>query len=320
MNFKTISDVSNLIDSKLHVFLEKKYDLIVGIPRSGLLVGSIVSLKLNLPIVSFQEFMNNSAVKVGITRNSKVSLSLAHDAKKVLLIDDSYNSGRSMEKILKELSEINLDNIEIDTAVIYTSQKKMDDVDFFLEYVPQPRAFEWNLFHSKVVNKILFDIDGVVCVDPTDKENDDGNEYKKFLLTAKPKHIPSHQVKGFVTSRLERYRPETTKWLSDNGIEFQSLIMSNHESAEQRKKANDHGYHKGIIYKDSDAILFIESDSKQAREISKISGKNVYCIDENKLFTPGYVDVLSNVNGIKYFIVNKMKSSSFIMSIYKKLK
>nr|WP_303246168.1 phosphoribosyltransferase family protein [Pseudoalteromonas sp. McH1-7] len=290
--------------------------MIVGIPRSGLLVGSIIALKLNLPIVTLEQFLNNSKVKTGKTRKTRKYIDRTHGARKVLLIDDSYNTGKSFKSALDELSQLDIPDLVIDKAVIYSSVKIPEFLDFYLEFVPQPRAFEWNLFHSSIVSKTLFDIDGVVCEDPSEQDNDDGVHYKSFLLNAPPLNIPTQRVLGFVTSRLEKYRSETEIWLNENKIQYDSLKMSTHKSARERQQAQDHGVKKGIVYRDSNAILFIESEYKQALQIVKVSGKCVYCTETNELYQPGCLDLITNKEGLKCYIKNKLKGIKFVRDIY----
>lgn len=321
MNYRTITDISKLIDNNINRFHFENFELIVGIPRSGMIPASIIALKLNLPVISLSDLIENSNVKTGITRKAKGKLVRAQDAKKVLIIDDSYNSGKSLKEIQGDIDKLR-EKIDIKLAVAYSSIKNNSDIDFYLEYLPQPRCFEWNLFHSSIVNKTLFDIDGVVCYDPSDKDNDDGILYKKFLKNAEPKFIPSMEVKAFVTSRLEKYRKETEDWFEKNNITYQNLIMSKHESAEIRRINGDHAVHKANYYKKSDAILFIESDELQAKKIAKISGKDVICIDTNKLYKAHTTDIIksANVKGLSYKIKQIIKSNKFIMKLYIKYK
>lgn len=62
------------------------------------------------------------------------------------------------------------------------------------------------------------DIDGVLCADPTPEENDDGEKYRHFLLNTPPLFIPKVTIGTLVTSRLEKYRPETEAWLQKNHV------------------------------------------------------------------------------------------------------
>jgi len=42
-------------------------------------------------------------------------------------------------------------------------------------------VFEWNALHHSNPERFCVDIDGVLCRDPTEAENDDGESYLEFL-------------------------------------------------------------------------------------------------------------------------------------------
>jgi orotate phosphoribosyltransferase len=66
---------------------------------------------------------------------------------------------------------------------------------------------------------------------------------------------------------------------------------------ESRIRSGNHAKYKAEIYKETNARLFIESSSKQAREIAKRSGKFVYCFEENRMISP--YEVRSLITRIK---------------------
>ena len=132
---------------------------------------------------------------------------------------------------------------------------------------------------------MCFDLDGVLCEDPTDEQNDDGEKYIDFVLNAPLKVKPTFEIGYIVTSRLEKYRDITEQWLKNNGIRYKELIMMQYKTKEERIKSGAHGKFKGEKYKSlSDTNLFIESNLSQAEEIASISGKTVYCTENGMVF------------------------------------
>lgn len=128
-------------------------------------------------------------------------------------------------------------------------------------------------------SKACFDIDGVLCVDPTDDQNDDGPRYRDFILNADPLFIPKCKVGTLVTSRLEKYRKETEVWLKKNHVQYNKLVMLDLPDMKARQKANNHAVHKANTYKQGDYILFFESSLNQALEINRITKKPVLCTE-----------------------------------------
>ena len=147
------------------------------------------------------------------------------------------------------------------------------------------RVFQWNYLNHVFLKEAAFDIDGVLCVDPTREENDDGPKYKNFILNARPLFIPKHKIPYIITSRLEQYRPETEEWLRKNNVQYDHLIMLSGYTAEERRKLNLHARFKAAQYSRlPDIGLFIESDRNQAEEIARLTGKLCFCASTDELF------------------------------------
>ena len=281
MNYRSLNDTIELIKENIYK-IPHDIDLIVGIPRSGLLIANYISLIMNKPITTLDLFFKQEFIANGKTKNLSSFKKNISECKKVLVVEDSVSSGSSMIEVKNKLSKIK--DVDFIYLAIYVVEEKKDLVDLFFEILPLPRFFEWNIIHHEFLKNACFDIDGVLCVDPTQKENDDGRKYENFISTAKPKFIPSTEIGYIVTSRLEKYRGITEKWLSNNNIKYKKLFMLD-SSAEERKKNNLHSVFKAEIYrKITDSVIFIESDKSQAIEINRIAKKPVFCTEDWKMY------------------------------------
>jgi uncharacterized HAD superfamily protein len=287
MNYKSIGELSSCIRSNLHK-IPQDVDLIVGIPRSGLLAGSVLALHLNIPIVDLEGFVENRKIKYGRTRSIRnPKIKAPKDADHILVVDDSAWSGKSMAAAVKLIESANFGS-QYTTCVAYVAHRGNREIDIYFEKVTMPRAFEWNIFHKRTLEECCVDIDGVLCVDPTNNENDDGEKYKRFLLNAVPLILPTTKIGALVTSRLEKYRRETQQWLEMNRIEYHDLVMLDLPDAATRRKLRIHGKFKAEVYrKYPGAHLFIESEARQAIEIAKLSGRSVLCFEDQRVYTPG---------------------------------
>jgi len=310
MNFKNFSDLSCDIQKNIHKICDEKFDLVVGLPRSGMIPAYMISLRLNVHCTDISSFIENRPLKSGYMRRTKSEIKRPQDAIKILVVDDTILSGKSLSSDLmlvpKSLRK------KIYTLAIYSSERYRNDVDMFFEHLPAPRVFEWNIFHHPILSNSCVDIDGVLCVDPTEEENDDGPKYREFLLNAKPLFLPSQQIHSLVTSRLEKYREETETWLNKNKISYKNLIMLNLQTKEERVNQRIHGRFKANSYKNPEAKLFIESNPEQSMEICALTGKPVYCPSNAIMYQP---DMLSRV---KYAPSGVLKKS--LNFVRKKLK
>lgn len=288
MNYRSLSDLSQAIRDNLHR-LPADIDLVVGIPRSGLLVANVMALMLNLPLASLRGFLENHPLEVGRTRKcSRNALVLPGDAQHVLVVDDSIASGGSMAQARAHIEARGVAQQRVSYCAVYGSEREHAGVDFVFQTVKMPRMFEWNLMHHPLLSSCCVDIDGILCFDPTPEENDDGERYEAFLANARPLVLPSLPVGHLVTSRLERYRDLTEDWLRRNDVSFGRLHMLDLPSAEERRRLNAHASFKASIYRGiADAQLFIESEPDQAASIAHASGKPALCYPTQQMFMPG---------------------------------
>lgn len=142
------------------------------------------------------------------------------------------------------------------------------------------------MHHGNLLEHCFFDIDGVLCVDPTEAQNDDGPVYEQFLNDAIPLFVPSKPIGALVTRRLEKYRKHTEQWLAQYGVKYKELHMLKLETKQERLRQSSNDIFKATVYRNSKALLFIESDYKQAQDIAKASGKPVLCIETQHIIYP----------------------------------
>ncbi|TVU89173.1 phosphoribosyltransferase [Vreelandella titanicae] len=283
MNYKSYGDLSEDIAASLFKVHGKGYDLVVGIPRSGMIPASMIALGLHIDVVGLPEFIANRPLKTRLRRKAESGPGVAWDAKKVLLVDDSVITGKTAQEARDAIP----DNCPclIDTLAIYADPDGKQYVDIHFYTLESPRAFQWNLFTPAMLSRACVDIDGVLCVDPTAYQNDDGAQYIAFLKNAELLFLPAGRIGCLVTNRLEKYRRQTETWLKQQGIEYERLVMLDLPSKAERQRQGVHSTHKGLFYKNSDYTFFIESGASQATSIAKISGKAVYCCEDNRVYT-----------------------------------
>lgn len=288
LTYKSYADLAETIHGNLPLLADKKFDLVVGVPRSGMVPAYMIGQDLNIAVCSFDELINDNKTAHGNRITKMKAPSTTHKAQKILIVEDAYGSGmRFMEKVASLPDDIRK---KATTLAIYSAVES-PTVDMYFECVPYPRVFEWNILHHDVyTGQACYDMDGVLCEDPTPEQNDDGKNYLKFIKTAQPKYIPTYPIKTIVTSRLEKYRKPTEVWLKKNGVRYESLVMLEGYTAEERLALGIHGKFKADEYARGAYTLFVESNYSQAVEINQLTGKPVYCIDRNVLINNPKLD------------------------------
>jgi orotate phosphoribosyltransferase len=284
MRYRSVADLNDDVVEWLPR-LPPDLELIVGIPRSGLLAASLIALHLNVPMTDVEGLVEGRVLQPGPRYAAGVT-GLLDKATNVLVVDDSVLFGRQLRAVKERLAAAALPHT-VRYAALYPAPGSERHVDFFFEIVDTPRCFEWNLMHHPwVLSKTCMDIDGVLCRDPTPAENDDGPEYQAFLQGADRRYLPSAPVRWLVTSRLEKYRAATEDWLAANGVEYGDLLMMHYPDRAARRAANAYASFKAEIYKRTGAILFVESSATRAAEIARLSGKSVFCADTRRMVDP----------------------------------
>ena len=284
INYRSIKDLNATIKRSLPK-VPRDIELIVGIPRSGLLAANLLALHLNLPFTDIEGLIEGRLIKSGKRGMELDRDSIAVFSGKKLIVDDSVLCGSAMRQARKRIDEARLGG-ELIYAAIFVSPRGRSEVDLYFEEIRGDRVFEWNLMHSGVAMESCFDIDGVLCEDPTDQQNDDGRLYEEFLSNAKPLHLPSVKIGYLVTCRLEKYRKLTEEWLSRHQIEYGKLYMMNLPNKAARQASGSHALFKAKIYKSTRARLFIESSLGQARQIAKIANSPVLCMEKQLMVYP----------------------------------
>jgi uncharacterized HAD superfamily protein len=280
LEYRSYADLSGLIHTA-DISNLKQYDLVVGIPRSGMIPAYMLGLRLNLPVIDLEGFLNGNA-PVGGRRLEVTDFSAVNN---ILVVDDSIRFGGQILQVKEKLQQKPTYNYGFCTPFATTENRHL--VDYSFELIDKPRIFQWNIMHSWIYEHSCVDIDGVLCDDPTVEENDDGENYIRFLLNAPVKYKPVVFIHTLVTNRLEKYRPQTEQWLSNHGIQYRELLMLDLPDRATRMRMGNYGAFKAKVYQaKKDTLLFIESDYSQACRINELTGRAVFCVDEMRFFPP----------------------------------
>ena len=153
MYYRNVKDLNNILLKRLSI-IPRDFDLIVGVPRSGMLPANLLALYLNKPYTDIHSFLNGHIYKAG-ARSQFFDLS---EFKNILVVDDSIASGSAMVEVKESLKHLN-DKFNIKYCAIYVIPGKEKMVDYFFEIVPLPRYFQWNILNHTTLEKACFDID-----------------------------------------------------------------------------------------------------------------------------------------------------------------
>ncbi len=255
--------------------LPNSYDVIVGIPRSGLLVASLIALKLGKPLSTPELFIQGQYwLSEEIERKGKA------EHKNILLVDDSIDTGKDMAKSMQLLSS-HCGNLNITKAALMAHEDSKTLVDLYYKIIPHPRLFEWCLVHANK-GRLAADLDGVICENCPPGFDSDEELYIEWIRTAKPYIIPVFEIDVIVSNRLEKYRSDTEEWLAQHGVGYKELILWNISSKLERDGKLAQNKIESLLKIKPDIIW--ESNLSQAKQIWEATEIPVLCVDEMILF------------------------------------
>jgi hypothetical protein len=221
---------------------------------------SVIAAHLHLPLYSIdkQRYVTN----VGHGQRFKAT----PDPARFLFVDDTVASGAAMKR-LGEFKGV--------TAAIYVNPRAKNKPDLYGAELELPHLLEWNLFNSGYVNRMAFDMDGVICHDMP---------YSKPLEVARPYHLPRRaELPAIITGRLESDRGVTETWLKRFGIHCKRLIMFPGSNADRMKPRAISDY-KAAEFIKLNLDWFVESCPVQAGEIAERTGAWVICAGNGEVY------------------------------------
>ena len=281
MNLRTNEDMNRAVMYGMRR-VPSDVDLIVGIPRSGLLAAMLFSLYLNKPVTDLAGLAERRLLDTGKRPLRSGEGDLFDSARRILVVDDCISQGTEMDRARKFVDELGV-GARTSFLSVYSFPEHPAKADIVLEVVPRPMVFQWSCMHSPNISNFCVDIGGILCADPTNGEDDDGPRYETFLREATPLFTPVVEVGWLVTCRLEKYRPQTEAWMAHHGIRYRELVMMDYPDRAAREADGRHAQYKAEVYQRTGAQLFIESNPGLAQRIFEISGKPVLSFDTGTL-------------------------------------
>jgi len=137
---------------------------LIGIPRSGIMVASLMGLHMNLPVGDVESFVRiGSLWSVGRRFHDQESLP---DRGTYVLVDDSLNTGKSMQEYRDMAADTMPQGNRLCTAAMYVTAANCGQVDYWGEQVPMPRAFAWNWHAKRASQHWMLDIDETIAALP----------------------------------------------------------------------------------------------------------------------------------------------------------
>ena len=270
MNYKSLADLNDDVASWIQK-MPTDFDIIVGIPRSGLLVANLISLHFNIPLTDVENLSEGLLIGGGRRCPTKTISAIKQSCNhklKVLVVDDSVDSGSQM-KVIKDYLSPFRHLYDLKFGAVYVTPGREEVLDLYYTTISKPRVFEWNVMHHPNLSHFCIDISCLI------------KKYQPSLISQEPEPAirPSGEI-GFLIDchcqlrKADRIIPE---WLDKNKITYRNFIKMDKSKALNTSLIDSIIFFKAGIYNLSKSLLFIENSQTQALRIARLTKKNVLC-------------------------------------------
>lgn len=179
----TWSQIYDLLLTQSEKIHNYKPDLIVGIARGGLIPARILTDLLETPQlatidVEFYLGINQTRLKPEL----KQPLSASVNYKKILLVDDIADTGKSLQLAKSHLQD--KDPLEIKIATLYLKPQSITKPDFYEKQTSNWVIFPWDT--KETIRKIIQKQTG---------KRQANQEIAKLVKTGLPKHVADRLIK-----------------------------------------------------------------------------------------------------------------------------
>ncbi|MEM1109252.1 MAG: hypothetical protein AAGH99_11250 [Planctomycetota bacterium] len=265
MHFRSIDTMNRAILKGLHK-IPQDVDLVVGIPRSGLLAGNMAALYLNRPLADLKGLTERRLLGKGKRVIRNLSDNIFEEARKILIFDDCISQGTEIKKAKAIVDEAGFGDRAV-YGVVYSFPENPGMVDVVMEIVPRPACFQWSCMYTRELNYWMVDFDGLITVPDTGIEN------------AQPRFLPTEEIGWLVTDRPESQRAATEAWLKQHDVPFKNLLMRPDGASPEQAAA-----HKAEAYRNSEAILLMSADPAVASGVADATARPALCVDNSTLY------------------------------------
>ncbi len=285
MEYRSLRDMGKTITQNIHK-IPPGVDLVVGIPGTGMLAGSLIALSLNTLATDLPGFIQNRTLRHGFTRNTKTGNLVPRQARHVLLVTDSADSGNSLQKAMDIISTAGIQQ-KITTCAVYCGPKQEKKAEIIFEQMSPTHGFEWSLMHSPLLHQCCIDMDGLFIDLPMVAGMADMQAWREALNNARPLTVPTQPAGYLVTDHPDVFRNEIEDWLDAHKIRYKALHMPGNGEVRVNQPVSPPGTFKAQVYQTyPESPLFIESSDDLARRITYLTGRKVLSYCNQEIFTP----------------------------------
>jgi orotate phosphoribosyltransferase len=280
VNYRSIANLNDdVLDWSRR--LPRDLDLIVGIPRSGLIVANLLALHLNLPLADVDGLLQGRSFGAGPRLATNLSPGNGVEPLTILVVDDSVWSGGQMAAVRQRIEACRLPHRVLYGAV-YVLPSAVAMVDHYYERLGLPRAFEWNIMHHPFLEWSCVVADGVLWPDDLALADLDNGRFAEMP----PLFRPSKRIGWLIANQPRRYRAVIEAWLNEHGIAYGDLVLFDRAPVVVEADREAVTRAKASLYCRTDAWILIEGALPAAALAARLSRRPVFCFETRQMIFP----------------------------------
>lgn len=276
MHYRSVRDLTEHV-REWSERLPPEIDLVVGIPRSGLLVANLIALYRNIPMTDVEGLLAGRLLSAGKRITPEQSV-LSHGSRRhILVVDDSLWSGGQLGKVRDRIAAAALPH-SVRYGAVYVVPESTRLVDTFHSKVPIPRVFEWNILHHPLL--------GMSCVSFEALVGQPANDDLKSSAIGfpSPRLQPTYRIGHVVAMQPPDAEADIRAWLCRHCIEHDGLVLvppgdANSDAIISRKSE---------IYGTTRSWLYFEATSEAASRLALAARRPVFALDSWEMLYPGW--------------------------------
>jgi orotate phosphoribosyltransferase len=281
MFYRSMNDLNQAIVAWTRV-LPRSLDLIVGIPRSGLLVANMIALYMHRPVGDVEGLLSGRQFDSGPRLDRPAAEGRPLD---ILVVDDSLWSGAQMAEARRRIEAAGLPH-RIRYGAVYIAPGSADMVDFHHEVVPVPRLFEWNLMHHPFIEEGCLDIGVLLGTQGTPAPTIEPKALAKVLSNTVPAFRTDRRIGWLIADMPAACRPLLESWLVRHDVAYRTLVLRG-EPPETGARHSSCAAFMTHMYERTGAWVFIVGRPSLAARVARRALRPVFCHDQNRMFFPG---------------------------------
>lgn len=273
IRYRSVSDMCNRVTESLGT-LPQDLDMVVGIPRSGLIAATLITLYRNLPMTDLDGLFEGRMIKSG--RRSIEQINSEGRKCKALVVDDSVGAGTQIRAARERLKSLE-DRFEFVFAAVYVSEEGASLVDLPMEVCPQPRCFQWNVMNHYLMQRACVDVLALLRSDVAGEAVRQSRFPDLFEQT--PFFKPKYKLGSLVVPAEPSQREQVESWMDSHGLSCEHLVLAG-KSWQMYAKA------RRVAQRERSVRMAFVFERNEARRSAEAAGVPVFSSQSFELCQP----------------------------------